>query len=236
MRKSADAAGSADELLRLLDKAGIGRALIWHIAQAEVSPPEGNQRLSEIIAGSDRLWGCWTLLPPQTGELKEQELFARMAESRIVALRAFPESQNYFLNRTVFGPFLDEVAARRIPLLLSPEQGASWLTIYGVLRDYPDLTCILCDIGIWGQDRRTWPLLEQYPRVHVETSLVSLEAGGLEAAVRRFGAERFVFGSALPRRYAEGPLLDLLHADIAETDKRKIAAGNLERLIAEVKR
>jgi predicted TIM-barrel fold metal-dependent hydrolase len=135
----------------------------------------------------------------------------------------------------VFGSFLDEVAQRRIPLLLSLERGVTWRDVYQLLGEYPELTCLLCDIGIWGQDRFVWPLLERYPRVFVETSLVSLEAGGLEAGVKRFDASRFVFGSGFPVRYPEAALLDLLQADLPVRDREAIASANLERLLSEVR-
>ncbi|NLF22722.1 MAG: hypothetical protein GX590_06115, partial [Lentisphaerae bacterium] len=99
---------------------------------------------------------------------------------------------------------------------------------------YPTLTAVVCDVGIWGADRKVWPLLENYPRLYVETSLVSLEAGGLEAGVRRFGAWRFLYGSKFPHRYFEARMLDLEQADLPSDDKDAIAANNLESLLKEV--
>ena len=101
--------------------------------------------------------------------------------------------------------------------------------------EFPNLTCILCDIGIWGVDRYSWPLLEKYPNLYLETSLLSLENYGLEATVQRFGSDKLVFGSGFPERYPESAMLQLLHADISEYDKKKIAGLNLENLIAKVK-
>jgi len=229
-------AATAVELLAEMDRQGIVRALAWHVAQRDVSPVTGNAMLSEAIAGQPRLYGCWTILPPQTREVfrKGEDFFAAMGRNRVIGLRAFPGQHNFLLNRQVFGKWLDEIAARRIPLLLSLENGITWPMVYQLLEAYPTLTCVLCDIGIWGVDRYTWPLLENYPNVCLETSLVALEDGGMEATVAQYGAERLLFGSAFPARYPESAILQLRHAEISDEDRHKIASTNLERLIAQV--
>lgn len=231
----AGAVSSAAELQQNLQRQGIGRALVWHVLQHDASPVTGNQMLSEAIAGHENLWGCWTILPPQTGEVikRGESLFTLMKQHRIAALRAFPDTQHYLLNRTVFGSWLDEVAELRIPLLLSLERGITWAGVYHFLEQYPQITCILCDIGIWGVDRYTYPLLEAYPRVFVETSLLALEDGGMEALVAQYGSSRLLFGSAFPTRYPESSILQLLHADITDADRRNIASENLQHLLDE---
>ena len=226
---------STSELLEELDEHNIKKALVWHIAQYHVSPVIGNELLSKAISESERLLGCWTILPPQTGEVINESFFLDMKRNRIFALRAFPRSHNFLLNHTVFGDFLSEVSNRKVPLIFSLERGIQWEDIYNLLKDFPRLTCILCDIGIWGVDRYTWPLLESYPNLYLETSLLSLEAGGIESVVKRFGAERLLFGSGFPQRYFEASILQLLHSDISDSDKEKIAYKNLERLIEEIR-
>ena len=231
-------AANVAELLAALDHSDIKQALVWHVAQRDGAPVSGNEMLNAALSSAtpmeaQRLWGCWTILPPQTDEILCDGFFERMKRHRVVALRAFPDLHRYILTRLVFGRWLDEVTERRIPLFLSLEKGTSWPAAYQLLEQYPRLTCVLCDIGIWGVDRYTWPLLENYPNLYVETSLLALEDGGLEATVARFGADRLLFGSDFPERYPESVILQLLHADIADGDKQKIAAGNFKRLLSE---
>ena len=214
---------------------GIDRALVWHIAQHDGSPQDGNRLLAEAISGRDRLVGCWTLLPPVTGEVVREGFFDEMKRARVVALRAFPDRNRFLLNRAAFGSFMDELSERRVPLLLSPARGITWPAIYEFLRDYPQATCILCDLGTWSMDRMTWPLLASYPNVYLETSMLSLHARALEATVERFGPSRLVFGSGFPLRYPEAPMLQLAHADIANGTRLSIASGNLEQLLSEVR-
>jgi predicted TIM-barrel fold metal-dependent hydrolase len=216
-----------------MDELDIEKALVWHISQYEYSPQEGNKLLSSLISGQDRLFGCWTILPPQTGEITQGEAFFKsMKEERIFALRVFPEEHRFFLNRVVFGKFLDEIVHRKIPLLLSlTRRGIDWPEIYDLLAEFPDLVCVLCDTSIWGTDRYFRPLLEKYNNVYIETSFLSLGDGVLEKLVCDYGAKRFLFGSAFPERIPEAAMLQLIHADIADSDKREIASKNLERLL-----
>lgn len=230
----AGAAATAVDLVAAMDRAGIERAVVWHPAQIGIYPGAGNALTSRMIAGEPRLQASWSLMPPTTREVVTDSFFAEMARSGVRILRAFPSDHRYLFRRTVMGCFLDEVAERRIPVMLSIEHGMPFEAIGAILEDYPALTAIVCDVGIWGADRKVWPLLEQYPNVRVETSLVSLEAGGLEAGVRRFGAARFLYGSNYPFRYFEAPMLDLEQADIPAQDKDAIASKNLIKLLGEV--
>ena len=226
-RPAANAAALLDEL----KKSEISRAIAWHIASHDCSPQDGNRLISEAVAEFDSLYGCWAVLPPVTGEVVNADFFDNMKRDRIAALCAFPDQERYLLNRTAFGRFFDEVSERKIPLLVSLDRGVSWASIDNLMRDYPKLTCVICDIGIFGMDRQTWPLLDTYPNVHIETSMLSLQAGGVEETVKRFGAERLLFGTGFPMRYPEAAMLQLAQADISDSDKAKIASGNLDALV-----
>ena len=225
-------AETAADLQRVMAHTGIAKGLVWHAAQRDYAASDGNRLLAKALAGRKNLFGCWAILPPQTCEVITPDFFLRMKRDRIVALRAFPDHHRYLLNRVVFGRFLDEVAERRIPLLLSLEKaGGSWPAIYNFLAEFPNLTCILCDLGCWNSDRFTWPLLETYPNLFLETSQLALEDAGIEETVARYGAGRLLFGSNFPVCYLEAATLALLHAAIPAADKRKIASANLEQLI-----
>lgn len=220
----------------MMNRKGLGRALVWHIAQFEYSVPEGNNMLSRFISDTDTLTGCWTLLPPWTPELPDRAtFFRRMKEERIMALRAFPGEHKFVLGRTAFGTFMDEISDRKIPLLLSLRfYGIGFPEIYAFLKEYPGITCILCDLGVWGQDRYTRPLLEQYPNLYLETSFLSAQDGVTEDLAAAYGSERLVFGSGFPEREPESAMLSLLHADMDQPEKEMIAGRNLERIFGGV--
>ena len=230
-------AGDRAQMLAAMDDAGIERSLVWHVGQQDWSVADGNALASAAVAEEQRLWGCWTILPPQTGETPpERQLFDRMRRERICAVRMFPGDHRFVPTRTALGSLLAAISRRRIPLLLSLERsGMDFLQLDQLLSDFPRLCCILCDVGVWGVDRCIRPLLERFPRVHVETSCLALHDGVLEPLVRRYGAARFLFGTGFPDRLPASAMLPLVHAEITDDEKRLIASDNLERMIEEVK-
>lgn len=232
MLRQAGAVKTAAEYFAAVAHADIDGALLWHAAQRDGGPDIGNALLDREIAGEPRAWGCWAIVPPRTDrDVMTPDFFDRMAAGRIAALRTFPDMHRYVADRATLGAVLDEAAARRVPVLLSLQYGWDYPGVHRLLETFPTLTCVLCDVGVWGQDRNTWPLLDHYANVYLDTSMVSMEAGGLEAAVRAWGAGRLLFGTGYPVHYAEAAVLDVLHADLAEADKALIAEGNFRALI-----
>lgn len=225
---------TAEALLAAMDRAGVERALVWHIAQYDCSVQDGNRLIAEAIRFHPRLVGCWALLPTHTGELPPPTRFFRqMREAKIAALRIFPAVHGYLANRIALGDWLDELSRRRIPLFMSVKRGMDWPAVYGLLAECPDLTCVICDHGCWGMDRYFRPLLARYPNVHIDISQYFLD-GGLEALVADYGAKRILFGSGFPESDFGGMMLALRHARIPEEAKRLIAHENLDRLLSEV--
>jgi hypothetical protein len=217
-----------------MDRAGIRRALVWHIAQHDASPITGNRLLADGIRPYPQLTGCWTILPNHTHELPPAPLFFEaMREARVRALRIFPRSHRYLANALSLGDWLEPIVARRIPLFVSVRRGMEWGDIYALLSEFPDLVCVICDHGCWGMDRMFRPLLERYPHVRVDTAQYLLD-GGIEALVGDYGPERLLFGSGFPESYLGGMMLALRHAQIPETAKEAIAGGNLEKILSEV--
>ena len=221
----------AEALLREMDWAGVEEALVYHAAMLHGSPLQGNRLVLDVTATSSRLHPTWALLPPCTGELgTTDELLQEMRENNVRALWAFPREHHYVLNRLTMGSLLDEVAARRIPLLVP--RGDGWATISEVLADYPELTLVAVGHGPWGEDRFFRPLLERYPRFHLDISRYEL-LGGLAELVGRYGAELLLYGSGYPQWAMGGPRLMLARAEINEEDRALVAGGNLLRLLEE---
>jgi hypothetical protein len=222
------------ELLVEMDRAGVEKALVWHIAQHDASPQTGNQLLAEAIQPHPCLVGCWTVLPNQAREFPPPlAFFQQMRAAHVVALRVFPDSHRFLVNAVSMGDLLEPMVARRIPLFVSLRRGMDWRAIYALLAEFPELVCVICDHGCWGMDRMFRPLLERYPHVYVDTAQYLLD-GGLEALVADYGAGRLLFGSGFPESYFGGMMLALRHAQLPDEARIAIAGGNLERILAEV--
>jgi len=250
---------SASELVEELDWCGVGEALVWHVAQAGESPQAGNRlvlggraRGTGTVPGASgdipRLHPTWAILPPQTelAVLAALAPFGRdgrptadrevgcfltaMKAADVRALRAYPEECHYFLNGLTFGPLLEEMVARRIPLFIGPR----WPEVTALLGEFPELTLVVLNHSDWGDDRYFRPLIERYGRLYLDTSNYQLERG-LAAFVGRYGPERLLYGSGSPNLQMGAAMLTLAHADMSDEAKAAIAGDNLRRLLSEVK-
>jgi len=234
MKASLAPVATAQGFVEEMERAGIGRALVWHIAQHDASPQLGNQLLTEAIQPHARLWGCWTIMPNQAKEFPPpQRFFEEMKAAKIAALRVFPAAHRFLLNAVSMGQWLEPMVERHIPLFISVKRGAGWQEVYSILAEFPDLVCVICDHGCWGMDRMFRPLLERYPNVYIDTAQYFLD-GGIEALVTDYGAGRILFGSGFPESYFGGMMMVIKHARIPDEVKADIASRNLERLLAEV--
>lgn len=221
----------ADALLCEMDWAGVDSALVYHAVMAHGSPLQGNQFVLDVAAASPRLHATWALLPPATGELPAgNAFFEALGRNGVHALWAFPSEHRYALNRLTMGSLLDEVAERRIPVLMSCSEG--WAPVAQILADYPNLVMIAVGHGPWGEDRYFRPLLDRYAHLYLDISRYEL-LGGLADLVRRYGPNRLLYGSGYPRWSMGGPRLLLAQAEIDEAARALIAGGNLMRLLKE---
>jgi uncharacterized protein len=233
-------APTAAELISEMDFCGVDQAIAWHIAQFDASPQLGNQLISAEIShgigtsGQPRLYGCWSILPNQAREFPPfADFLQQMRAARIVALRAFPTAHHFLLNAVAMGSWLEPMIIHRVPLLLSVARGADWNIAYNLLSEFPNLVCIICDHGCWGEDRYFRPLIERYPNVYVDTAAYLLD-GGIESFVADYGPQRMLYGSGFPASHFGGMMLAIRHARISEEAKTAIAGANLQRILSEV--
>jgi len=227
------------DLLEEMEWAGVSRALVRHTAMIDESPVVGNRLIVEETAPHPSLCPSWAILPPQTGELgTPDEFLASMAQAGVRALWTYPSRHRYTLDGVTLGPLFEHLVARRVPLFIErgeTSRGLSgWELAGAVLQEFPELILVVVGHGSWGEDRYLRPLLEAYEGLHIDTSRYELD-GGIADLCRRFGPERLLFGSAFPYTSPGGAMLTLAHADIADEEKQKIAAGNLDRLLSEVR-
>jgi hypothetical protein len=224
-------AATPEELLEELGFCGVAEALVTHAAIRDESAQAGNRLVAEETSAHPRLHPIWAILPPQAGELGSVgDFLSDMRQHGVKALLAYPDEHRYLLNGLTLGPLLEEITARRIPLILGPK----WAALTALLAEFPNLVVIVVGHGSWGEDRYYRPLMERYPGFHVDTANYALD-GGVKAAVDRYGPERLLYGSGFPELQMGGSLLMVAQADVSEEAKAAIAGGNLRRLLAEVK-
>lgn len=224
----------AADLLEEMDFCGVDEAFVYHQGMVENDPGYGNGLiLQETAECPERLHPTWAILPPITEEqYLPENLLPEMKNNNVKALRAYPVKNRYFLDRITMGELLDALVERQIPLFLSPQDG--WQYIFDTLKEFPKLTVILTNYGLWGSDRFFFPLIRAYQNVYIDTSDYQV-VNGVNEFCRKFGDERLLFGSNYPMDYFGGPITALLSSDLPEGSLEKIASGNISRIMSEVR-
>lgn len=227
-------AEDAKALLEEMDFCGVDEAFVYHQGMIENDPSYGNDLImQEVEKNPQRLHATWTILPPITErEYLPENLLPAMKKHNVKALRAYPEKNRFFLDRVTMGGLLDVLVEKHIPIYLSPQDG--WRGIFDVLKEFPDLTVILTNYGLWGSDRFIFPLIEAYKNVYIDTSDYQV-INGINEFYNRYGDERLLFGSNFPMDYFGGPITALMASDLPVSSLEKIASGNITRIMSEVK-
>lgn len=224
----------AEDLLEEMEFCGISEAYVYHQGMVGIDPSYGNGLITaEAEKCPERLHATWAILPPVTeGEYAPEVLIPKMREHNVRALRAYPQKNRHNLDRVTMGELLDALVEKSIPLFLSPQD--EWKYIFEVLKEFPKLTVILTNYGLWGSDRYFYPLIRAYENVYIDTSDYQV-INGIPAFYHKFGDERLVFGSNYPMDYYGGPIAALLSSGLPEESLEKIASGNITRIMSEVR-
>lgn len=227
---------TAGQLLAEMDRVGIGEALVYSSLARYAHPADGNARLMEEIHDQPRLHPCWVGLPPGTGEMPEPSALVRqMQEQKVRALRLLPVAHRYPLLEETLRPLLRELAAAKIPLLIDADRTnwseikLDWREIFTIAGSHPDLPLVLLREG-GTTSRVLFSVWDRYPNIRLDASYLQ-ESGVIREIVSRFGSDKLVFGSALPRFDAGGPLASVRGATVSDQERAAIAGNNARHLL-----
>jgi predicted TIM-barrel fold metal-dependent hydrolase len=222
-------------LLATMDAYGVGRALATHTLAKWHHPPAGNARLTEEVAGHDRLTACWVVLPAATGEVPpEAAQVAALLAAGARAARLCPVLHRLSLEPWEVDPLLAALAARRVPLLLDFDsthwsEPRPWAAVERACRAHPHLPVVLLREP-QANLRTLLPLLERCPNLVLETSYFQAH-DGLALLAERFGAHRLVFGTGTPVWDPALPVTGLAYAGLTPPDLAAVAGGTLQALL-----
>jgi len=225
-----------EELLGEMERVGISEALVYSSLSRYAHPADGNAWLMKQLRGRPNLYPCWVGLPPGNGELPEPELLVEQMQAQgVLALRLLPVAHRYPVLEQTLRPLLKALAKAKIPLLIDVDRGGwseiglDWREIFQIAGTHPDLNLVLVREG--GTTARVlYPVWDQYPNIRLETSYLQ-EARAVEEIVRRFGDDKLLFGSGLPKFDAGGPLAATIGAAISDEQRANLAGHNARGLL-----
>ncbi len=221
-------------LLSLMDDFHVAKALAHHAVAVYADPLLGNELLIKETRGSDRFLPQWAVLP-RIWELfpTGAEWLAQMKENGVSSVRMFPAQYGHSLKRYAAGELLDALGECRVPVFIALDQLKDWDALYELCTDYPAVRFVLCSPG-YRCLRSLVPILENCGNLFVETSNF-LGHNALRDFCKYHGAQRLIFGSGIPEASLAAAASQLCLSEISDEEKQLIAAGNIERLLSEVR-
>ena len=223
---------TTEHLLEDMDLAEIAGALIVHGLALDYDVLYANARLAaEVQKSPDRLCGLWCIGPigePGFHATADEMLRAMEAED-VRAVRILPTGLS--LHPDFMGGTLEVLQHHRIPTLLEAGWGGAdpFSTFHDLLSRYAKLPVVLLNAS-WGQQRHIHRLMALHDNLHLEFSSYQSNRA-VERYVAEFGDERLLFGSGMTDKSPGAARAYIDYAQISEESRRKIAGGNLKRLL-----
>jgi hypothetical protein len=216
-----------------LGEYGIRGGLVSHWDGVRIAAQDGNQALADA-ALPEHLWTVWTGLPLAPGE--QGPLPGSGApDPRLRGVRLFPKTHHFQISPWVIGSLCEWCASRRLPVFLWHVE-IDWDPLHALAAAFPGLTIVVDTQWqkILYHNRDLFSLMEVCRNVVVESSNF-LGQDFLAWAVRRWGAERILYGSFLPANDPYAAIGMILDAEISAEEKRLVAGGNARRIVEGVR-
>ena len=230
-------------LQEALGRYNIDRALVYHFNGKELHPNIGNEQLGREISGREGLYPCFSLVPGCDYDFpKPEDFMAQLQEKGVRAVRIFPEIQHLELDDWVLGDFWSPFAAHRLPVFLEYDKSFTWGSldqhavlkeVYELCQRHPQLPVVFTCPRI-RFNRVFYKLLESCPNLRTDL-LPFWNFCNVEHFAERLGAGKLIFSSGLPLQDPGGTISMVAYARLGDNEKARIAGGNLEELLNEVR-
>ena len=222
---------TVDTVQAALDRYGFGRALVSSVGPSYLDPAARNEQVFQAAATDRRIIACPAACPEFRGPIDGDgayvdELIRRGAR----AVSFYPIDFTTGLAPQVVGGLFAALQRRRMPMVLFETPLDQ---VAAVARAYPQLPLVMPQVR-WKSAAflRTFA---STPNLYIPIGPGFSLYRGLEAMVAHGGAERVLLASGFPIGEPGAALAYLSYSRIDETDKAQIAAGNLKRLVDNVR-
>ena len=225
-----------DKMLEDMKRCQIHGALIYSNLAKELQPSVGNQQTLQVCREHPRLIPCLVVLPDQCGDfIQTSRLISDMLENGVRAVKLFPMLHRYSMDDRTVGRLLKGLEQAEIPVLIDRGENdaatiqISWDDVAKICSLYPNLNLILHSVR-WEATRYFIPLAMEFSNLYVEFS--NYQANRIiELLVEKIGADQLLFGTQMMEKSPGAAKAMVDYADISQTDRQKIVAGNLQRLL-----
>ncbi len=212
-----------EQLMSLLEKFNIARALVFPNPNVGDEYPETNNYIAECVRKHPKKLIGFGRVDPRRGEQANQELKRIKGKLGLAGVKLHPMVECFRPDHQYFNSFFKKLDQLKLPILIHTGDGFSAPSLASkVARKHPNLLMILGHLK-----EGCISALKELPNTYVETSGTLPEF--IEMATD-IDENRVLFGSDMPyyRFPTQAAIVDA--ANISSKTRRKIYFENFERL------
>ncbi len=235
---------SVPDLVRLMDRAGIDRALVTPLSGAFYSNAhEANEEIrQEIWRKNDRLMLMAAINPAYPGW--DRDLVRSAGPLRAVAIRIFPGYHKYTLTSPEVSALADQAAEMGLPVFVSirlwDERHHPPICMVPAVPagDVADLaiahpaTKFVLSMGRFGEIVSALKETSASGNLFADIAGVQGPTNCMRKLVAEVGSERLLFGTELMLQYALPARYKIDYGNLSDDDRRRIYASNLAGLLS----
>ncbi len=219
---------SEEEVLDAMNRYGIAKAFISAISSLLYDFKAGNRHVGRVVSRHpDRFVGL-AIINPLYGEEALEEFRFCIEKLGLRGLKLHPEYSGVEASHPIVEPLLEEARRLRVPVMIHSYDGG--VDACAVAEKFEDLVIVMYHMGglMWreGVERAC-----RHHNVYLEISSSVVDAGMIEYAVEKVGADRVLFGSDMPYQDPAVSLGKVLGAEISEEEMELILFKNAQRVL-----
>ncbi|MEW6357514.1 MAG: amidohydrolase family protein [Planctomycetota bacterium] len=230
----------ASAMIRSMDRAGINRAFISSWIGIIADEKAGNRLIAEALRKyPGRFWGYGTFNPNYPEDI-DAELDRCFKEYGMMGVKPYPPRHKYPLDGENNKKVLQFADEHHLPILChyggSAQTSVTAAQVDTLSEKYPNAKFIFAHSGSsWGAAKSCAAVAKKRANVFLEITYTSVTFGAVEYMVREAGVEKVLYGSDFPMRDPCPQIAWVAYAKLDVEAKRQIFAGNLRRILDDVR-
>jgi predicted TIM-barrel fold metal-dependent hydrolase len=213
-------------LLRIMDEAGVARALACSLKGLFYDFAEGNDETLAACEREPRLLPVATIDPRR--RLGCEEEVERLTNRGCRAFRFFPRDQGWPLDFLPFIRLAHHIEDHGGLVFVPCRDNGAATQLLRLLGNRP-LALVLCEVGYWNF-AEALACARETPNFFLETHLLD-SPDALDLAAEAIGPERLLLGTNAPET-SPGPALSMIrNSRLSDEAKSLLLGGNISRLL-----
>lgn len=226
--------GTVEQLIECGTKCGVDKFIVQSVATTKKQVASINDFIAdEVKAHPDRLIGLGTV-HPESDDMRADIMHIK--ELGLHGIKIHPDIQGFAADCTGFERAYDICEELNLPVLMHTGDKRYDFSnpnrIAPLLKRRPKLTVIGAHLGGWSIWEDAVDHYLEFENFYVDTSsaicYISPEKG--REIIKRYGADRVLFGTDYPLHSVENDIKDLLRLELSDTELEKILSLNAKKV------